>query len=246
MSLLKNARAGRGRLIAAAMALGLAWPLCGHAGDGYMDPDKLASGMAAGIINQLQASPLFAAIFKYHPGSQDILRARLTEVAKGPVAQLQQNAAAEEAQWVAGYYFPDISLASDRAIFDVLKNDQAVAQKYAQNPDMCVAYFSGSISAIRTAEAQAVAQRLSAVRAGIVETAATNPTRRPPPASRDEIVTKVVNAYKTLGYDPQHLGLLPTLATLPATESCTVQTEYTNALVSLGEAQAGYVESIVH
>ena len=213
---------------------------------GYINGDALNAGVAGGIINQLRASPIFAAIFKYHSGAEDVLRAKLTEVAGGPVATRQQNAAAEETKFVAGYYFPDMSLASDKAIFDVLKNDQAMAQKYSERPDICVAYFNGSISGIRTPEAQSITNALSAVRAEIIESAASNPMRRSPPATPQIIVTQLVNAYKALGYDPQHLRLLASLPSMPVGESCQIQTEYTNALVSLGEAQAGYVESIIH
>ena len=231
-----------------AITLALAGAPTAQAGDpsGYINADALNSGVASGIINRLKVSPIFAAVFKYHPGSEEILRAKLTEVAGGPVATLEQNSAAEEAKFLGSYYFPDLSLASDKAIFNVLKNDEAVAQKYAKRPDMCVAYFNGTISGMRTAEAQAISDTLSDKRAEIVESAVSNPTRRPPPASPQAIIMQIVKAYNALGYDPQHLRKLASLASLPAAENCQIQTEYTNALVSLGEAQAGYVVSIVH
>ncbi len=249
MSLFGKSRWGNYSLapIAVGIALNLACPL-GVQADPPAVPaeDTLARGVAGGLIDQLRADPVYAAIFKYHPGSEDGLRAKLTGVAKGPIADLEQNAVAEETKFVAGYYFPDLSLASDKAIYDVLKNDQAVAQKYAQRPDICVAYFNGSISGLRTPEGQSIRNALSEVRSKIIVSAMSNPTKRSPPASNQVIIMQIVNAYKALGYDPQHLMRLQDIPSMPAAESCQIQTEYTNALVSLGEAQAGYVESIVH
>jgi len=191
----------------------------------------------------LKTHKIYAALFKYHPGTEATLRNSLTDILRTAPdnQQLRARAGAVTRNLVDPYLTKDLMNAPDDAIHGLLASDLDLEAKLQVRPEVCVAYFMGRPPGDTGLLSADDFERQSDARGAVIEGAATRPS--PPPAHPDVRLysRQVVQGFRAKGYDLHDLAFLAHLDEAEPAQGCRTAIEYTSVLVAMPDAQASAI-----
>jgi hypothetical protein len=122
----------------------------------------------------------------------------------------------------------------------MVQHDRDVLRQLQSQPESCAAYFKANGTGDFSYLPKEMRLAQAEVYADVIEAAMQRPTHISP-ASDEQLVAWMGEAYARLGYPAEDITRLAQLDTLDAGEVCRVAIQFTSAMGSLGDTEATQV-----
>jgi hypothetical protein len=204
-------------------------------------PAIYQSAGPANAVDAMKGSRLFAAIFKYHPGSEQEATDRFQKILSGDRASVFASSRALGAELTSRYFDADVLNASDAAIFRVLQVALKMIVDLRDKPDACVATYLGTPNAKVEDISSALANEQLEAKAEVIESAFASPQAPPKGLTVEQLVTFLTAAYRKNNLQPDELSNIGDVGTLPAAQGCNIAFHFLTVMTSLGPKDASTV-----
>ena len=178
-----------------------------------------------------QASPLFRAIFHYHPEAREEARSGFRTILSGDRSEMQLRSQRLGSRISNRYFSMHLPTASDEAISRLIAVDNKIQMTLRANPQACIRFYSGSVNPGDVPQTLMM-EELEA-KAKIIETSAQAPTHANPITSR-AMAGMIVAAYKRDNVPVAEIAKLADLKSLSPADACSVIVHFSSALAGLG------------
>ncbi len=200
-------------------------------------PDDVADQVMA----LMKRTRMFRVLSDHVPEFDGLLRSRIKTI----VATMPQYAWEEQAhlqtQGLVQYYFATyMPMASDAAIYQLLKYDADNLAAYADKPEACIGYALGTPAFAKIAPADYI-ERVSNLKADMFESAFNAPQHRDFRPDLSDARTLFMAQYQKEGFDVADLALLGKLAAIPAVDACRAYTNFNKTIYDLGPRDGPFV-----
>jgi outer membrane lipoprotein SlyB len=188
-------------------------------------------------MKKIEETRLYSALIRYHPEARDQIIDGLKRIlVTSSGSQITTASARLGSDIVNRYYNKDMLQASSETLFEVLRVNSEILHYLRSSPADCIAFYLGTASDLRALPAANV-EVLSDAKAAVIESAGSHPTPPSQVMTIKEMMPLLSGAYASLGRPVAELARIDKVQTLLPTDGCTIATDFSDALVTLGQAQ---------
>ncbi|BCJ89408.1 hypothetical protein IZ6_01430 [Terrihabitans soli] len=212
-------------------------------GGGFFIKPAESSTDADRVLDELKTtSKLYALLAEIHPEIETAMKDKVNEVLSSGLSPegVFQQAGAGSAEILSGYFLYYVEEAGDEPTYRLLQRNAETIRLLETSPDACVGYYLG-VPRFTQEEVEGLLREPiraeTEIKAEMVESALNSPSKANILEVND-LIDVLTTAYSRSGYDPDNLGKIGDVESLPPEEGCKVGIEFNAAVAGLDQATA--------